>query len=241
MGIIDTIFLLLFIVFMLIGFFKGFLKQVFSTLAWVIALVAATIFSKPVGIGLSGTNIGLHFNANLIEWIASKGEIFSKPMNELTSEYVNTALSNLGIPKFLQEFLLNMIDFTKCENVSIAEIIGPKILNMFLIIISFVVIYLIVFLIVKLLGKLSGRIVRGSALGVVDGALGALWCGVKVTIFVSLFMLLLSAISTMPFGVSINEWITTDMKLAEEGFGIGKFFYEYNPIIYFINLLPFWK
>lgn len=241
MGIIDTAILLLFLIFMIVGFFKGFLKQVFSTLAWIIALVAATLLSKPVGNSLVGTNIGINFISMITEWISGKGEVFSTPISELSLETLTSSLSQLGIPAFIQKELVNMIDLSSFQNISIAELIGPKIVNVLFIMLAFIIIYLIVFIIIKILGKLSSRIVRGSALGILDGTLGALWCGIKVAIFVSLAMLLLSFITTTPFGEPINQWITNDLRLNEQTFGIGKFFYENNPIMYIISILPFNK
>lgn len=236
MGIIDCIVLFLFLVFMIIGFFKGFLKQVFSTLGWIIALIAATLLSKPIGNALFQTNLGIGLNGSIYNWIVSKGELFSTPVPQLTSEYLNDALSNLGIPSFLHSVVIKMIDVNAYQDMSIAEIISPKLASFFLIAISYVVVYLIVFLFAKLLASLAKKIVRGSALGLFDGILGALWCGVKVGIFVSLAMLLLSFITTMPFGGPITEWLNKDMKLLEEGFGIAKFFYEFNPIFYVLDL-----
>ena len=93
----------------------------------------------------------------------------------------------------------------------------------------------------KILAKLSSKIVRGSALGFFDGLLGAAWSGVKVAIFVSLVMLGLSFVSTLPFGQEINSWVTNDMRLLDDSFGIAKIFYEHNPLVYVIDLLPFWK
>ena len=235
MGIIDTIIILLFIVFMIVGFFKGFLKQVFSTFGWIIALVAATLLSKPVGNYLFGTNIGIGINGFIYNWMSNKGELFTTPIPQLTTEYLNSALSDLGIPSFLHDFVNKMIDVSAFQDMSLAEIVSPKLASFFLVAISYIVIYLVIFLISKLLACIAKKIVRGSALGFIDGLLGAALSAVKVAIFISLAMLLLSFITTTPFGEPVLNWINNDMKLLEEEFGIARYFYEYNPIYYIID------
>lgn len=236
MGIIDGVILLLFLVFMIIGFFKGFLKQVFSTLGWIIALIAATLLSKPIGNALFQTNLGIGINGSIYNWISSRGELFTTPVPQLTDQYLNEALSDLGVPTIINNLILKVVDFSAYQDMSIAEIVSPKLASFLFISISFVVVYLVVFLFSKLMAAIAKKIVRGSALGFFDGLLGAAWCGVKVSIFVSLAMLLLSFVTTLPFGAPVAEWISNDMRLVEEGFGIAKFFYEFNPIYYVLDL-----
>ncbi len=237
MGIIDTVILLMFILFIIIGFIRGFFKQVLSSLAWIIAMIAACSLYIPASSLLMDTGIGSSLSNTIYDWIAGNGELFTTPVASMTEEYLTEVLSELGIPNVLHNIIIGLIDFSDFQNISIAEYLGPKITSILLMVISFIIIYLLVFIITKILAKLFGNIVRGSALGFIDGTLGAIWGAVKVTILVSLFMLGLSFIVTMPFGDTINEWITNDMKLAEEGFGIAKFFYENNPILFVLSKL----
>ena len=231
MGIIDIVIILLFAFFMIIGFLKGFLKQIFTTFGWIVALIAATLLSKPAGNIVFNTSVGVELNSKVFEWIASKGDMFTVSIPELTPEHLNSALSNLGIPSFLHEMVFKMIDLSSYDNVCLANVIAPKIVVALLSCICFVLIFLVVFIFVKILAKLSSKIVRGSALGFFDGILGAAWSGVKVAIFVSLVMLGLSFVSTLPFGQEINSWVTNDMRLLDDSFGIAKIFYEHNPLV----------
>lgn len=235
MGILDSVIVLSFLVFIIIGFIKGFIKQVFSTLGWIIALAAASLLSKPAGNMLFQTNVGIGINGAVYNWISSKGEFFTTSIPQLTADHLGEALTKLGVPSFLHGAVSNMIDVSAYQDICIAEIVSPKIAQFALVSVSFILIYLVVFIIAKIIASLAKKIVRGSALGFFDGLLGAAWSAVKVAFFVSLGMLLLSLVTTMPFGASVSEWITNDMKLLEEGFGIAKYFYEYNPIIYVIN------
>ena len=197
--------------------------------------------SKPAGNIIHSTSAGINLNSMVFEWIASKGETFTQPISEIASGDLNSTLTNLGIPSFLQNMILNMIDLSEYENMCLANLIAPKAVSILLSCLCFVVIFLIVLIISKILAKLSSKIVKGSALGFFDGLLGALWSGVKVAVFVSLVMLGLSFVSTLSFGQGINSWITNDMRLMDESFGIAKIFYEHNPLLYVIEILPFWK
>lgn len=239
MGIIDIIILLLFLLFMIFGFFRGFIKQVFSSMAWLIAIIGATFLCSTVAGMLSSSSIGGTLNTTIYDWIASKGEIFTTNIPTITEEYMGEMLTQIGVPSILHSFLIGLIDVSNFADTSIAEFISPQITNLLLTIGAYIIIYLVIFIIVKIIAKLFGNIVRGSALGMVDGVLGAIWGAVKVCIFVSIIMLGLSLVVTMPFGDSVNEWITTDMRLNSEEFGIAKFFYENNLILFVISKISF--
>lgn len=237
MGIIDTIIILLFILFIIIGFIRGFLKQVLNSLAWVIAMVASISLYVPASTFLLNTSLGSSLGDTIYKWIAGNGDLFTTPVASMTEEYLIQVLTELKIPNVFHNIIIGLIDFSDFQNISISEYLSPKITSILLMVISFIIIYLVVFIVVKILAKVFGNIVRGSALGFIDGTLGAIWGAIKVTILVSLFMLGLSFIVTMPFGDAINEWITVDMKLTEEGFGIAKFFYENNPLLFVLSKL----
>ncbi len=241
MGIIDCVILLLIIIFMIIGFTRGFLKQVLSTVAWIIALITAITLCSAVSDLLFTSNIGQSLNDVIYGWISEKGDVFTTVYPTMTEDNLILILSEMKIPSFLHNLLIGMVDITEFKNCSIAQFISPEITSVLITIVSFVLIYLVVFIIVKVISSICSHIVKGSALGFLDGTLGAIWGAVKICILISILMLGLSFIVTMPFGESINEWITMDMRLNDDTFGIGKFFYENNPILYIISELPFNK
>ena len=237
MGIIDVVIVLLFIALMVIGFLRGFLKQVLSSLSWVIALVAASLLCKAIGNVLFETGIGNNLNLTINYWIASKGEIFSTPLPELTSEYLVEVLNNLRIPTFVHESLIGMIDFSGFKNMTIAEFISPKITILLLTIVSYIVVFLIVFITLKVLAIIFSKIVKSSALSLLDGILGLVWGAIQATIIVSLVMLGLSFIITLPSCEQINEWVTQDLVIAKSGLRVAKFFFDNNPLLFVFNEL----
>ena len=236
MGVIDIIVLILCSIFMIIGFIKGFTKQTLSSFAWLIALVAGIFLCKIVGNLFFNTGIGTNMTDKIYAWIATKGgETLTTPVTILTEEVLSEALSSIGIPYFIHPILTKNIDLSVVQNISIAEFVSPKISYYLLMIASFIVIYLIVFLIVKLIAKVLGDIIKNSPFGFIDRILGLIWGFVKATFIVSIFMLVLSLVMSLPID-SINSWLIADMKINEEGFGVAKLIYEHNPILFIIEL-----
>lgn len=237
MGVIDIIILVMFLAAIVAGYFRGFIKQVLSSLAWIIALIAAIFLCKVVGNMILDTSIGFNLNDTISGWISDKGEVFSKVIPSMTEEVFSEVLTKLKIPSILHKFLIGLVDVSDFQNTSISEFVSPKISSFILMIASFVIIFVVVFILIKVISKIFGDAVRGSALGVVDGVLGAIWGCFKVLILVSILMLALSFVVTLPFGESINEWVINDMRLNGSGIGIGRFFFEKNPILFIISKL----
>lgn len=237
MGILDIIIAILFLVLVIFGFINGFLKQILSSMAWLIALVAATLFCKVVSNMLMDTGVGLSLIGTIYNWLSGKGDAFTTAIPELTESVLTQLLSDNGIPTFLHSALLKVIDLSTFKDISIAEFLSPKVASLLLNIISYIIIYLVVFITLKILAKIFSHIVRSSALGIIDGILGAIWGAIKATIIVSVFMLLISFVVTMPWGQQINEWFIKDISIAKSGLKFAKFFYEYNPILQLISYI----
>ena len=91
-------------------------------------------------------------------------------------------------------------------------------------------------MIAKLTSKILGDLIKGSPFGFVDRILGMIWGCIKSVFLISIFMLIISLIMSLPLG-NLNNWFIEDMKLNQEGFGIAKFLFNNNPIIFVINLV----
>lgn len=237
MGILDIVVIVFLVIFLIFGFIKGFVKQIVKAASGIIAFGLAVAFCKKVGGLLFDTTVGTKISNYFYNYLASKGELFTKSGVSLTEEVISQGLSEAGIPAFLHKLIIGSIDLSKVTDISLGEYLATALSNAILVVLSFIVIYLVVFLLVKLLGRIIGGAVRGSALGLIDGFLGAVWSLVKATFILSCLFLILSFVCTLPFGESINAWITNDMKLTEEGFGIAKFLYQNNPILFVLDKL----
>jgi membrane protein required for colicin V production len=102
----------------------------------------------------------------------------------------------------------------------------------------FVGLFILTFLIVKIIGHKIGNTIQKGALGWIDRFLGGLWGAAKGLIIVSLALLLIKGIVSIPFiGTPVLEFITSDLKLGSSEFGIGKYLYENNLLLKLIKVL----
>ncbi len=169
MGTIDTIILIILGLLLFFGLYKGFVKQVFSIAAWILA-------------------IGIPF-------------FFTKPVTKLIGD----------------------MDIIKSSNLSSFIFVG---------------LFIITFIIVKIIGHKLGKSIQKGALGLVDRILGGAWGLAKGLIIISLALLILKGLTTLPLiGDSVLKFVNTELKLNEEGFGIGKYLYNNNLLPILINML----
>lgn len=235
MGVLDIVIIALLLIFAIRGFIRGFTKQFLGSLSWLIAGIGAIVFCKAVANFISEMTFVDTINNKIFNWFASKGEAFTAQLPIITKEHLNGSLSEIGVPSFLHNLLIGSVDTSEAVNISVASLLAPRITYFTLIIISYIMLYLVLFILLKIIAHLFGKIIRGSAIGLIDGVLGLLWGSVKAAILVSVAMLILSLITTLPFGEVINEWLVKDMKLNEENIGLAKYIYENNPIVILLD------
>ena len=233
MGVIDSVVIIIFLIFMIIGFVKGFTKQTLSSFAWLIALVAATSLCKIAAAMLMNTSIAGEVEMKLSNWIILKCGEGAAQMG-VSEAGVSEILSSLGLPYFMHPLLTNSIDFNALSDTSISTFLSESITNYLFLGGCYLIIYLLVFLVVKILAKAFGDAVKGSPFSFIDRILGLIWGAVKATFIISILMLLISLILNLPI-TAVNEWITTDMNLGTEEFGVSKFIFEHNPILMIIE------
>ena len=145
MGKIDIIILIILGVFALIGFAKGFIRQVLSFANLLVAIILAFVTVKPVSVFLSDTKLAPFIHEKVVEFLASKGEIFTTPIpNDATNETLVPILDQLGLPGFIDKILLNLITIDETAYGLTFSSISPKIVPTLLIVISFIALVLVI-------------------------------------------------------------------------------------------------
>ena len=233
MGKIDIIILIILGVFALIGFAKGFIRQVLSFANLLVAIILAFVTVKPVSVFLSDTKLAPFIHEKVVEFLASKGEIFTTPIpNDATNETLVPILDQLGLPGFIDKILLNLITIDETAyGLTFSEVLAQKIVPTLLIVISFIALVLVIFIVMKILIHFIDSFVKKSkAVSGINKLLGLALGFVKAIVIVSLLMLALSALGGL--FPAINEFMIADMKIGIEGYGIGKFIYEKNPVLW---------
>ncbi|HNZ77637.1 MAG TPA: CvpA family protein [Bacilli bacterium] len=233
MGKIDIIILIILGVFALIGFAKGFIRQVLSFANLLVAIILAFVTVKPVSVFLSDTKLAPFIHEKVVEFLASKGEIFTTPIpNDATNETLVPILDQLGLPGFIDKILLNLITIDETAyGLTFSEVLAQKIVPTLLIVISFIALVLVIFIVMKILIHFIDSFVKKSkAVSGINKLLGLALGFAKAIVIVSLLMLALSALGGL--FPAINEFMIADMKIGIEGYGIGKFIYEKNPVLW---------
>lgn len=231
MGKIDIAIIAVTVIFTLIGLIKGLMKQLLSFAGWLGSLIASFLLVKPVTGLLSKTPLGANINGKVADWIATKGEIFNQPLDIGTAgAQISEGISQLGLPKFIADAIAKWFNVSGSESdVTLAEVLGPAIGNIILTGITFIALFILLLILFKILTGLLNKVANKGIIGAVNRILGAALGLVKALVFVSLAMLLLSVVSgVIP---ALNDFLVTDMGLGSEGFGIGRFFYENNPLL----------
>jgi hypothetical protein len=214
------------------GQFKG-IRQVLSFANLLVAIILAFVTVKPVSVFLSDTKLAPFIHEKVVEFLASKGEIFTTPIpNDATNETLVPILDQLGLPGFIDKILLNLITIDETAyGLTFSEVLAQKIVPTLLIVISFIALVLVIFIVMKILIHFIDSFVKKSkAVSGINKLLGLALGFAKAIVIVSLLMLALSALGGL--FPAINEFMIADMKIGIEGYGIGKFIYEKNPVLW---------
>lgn len=231
MGKIDIAIILIIALFTVIGLFKGFMKQVLSVANWLVSLVGSFLLLKPVAAVLGKTALSTSINNKVANWISTKGDIFSQPLvTEQAGEQIAQGISELGLPKFIAEAISGWFKVSGTEGEkTLADVLAPAIGNIILTVIAFIALFIVLLIIFKIISGMLNNIVDNGILGALNKLLGGALGFIKGAVLVSIVMLLLSALSgVIP---ALNDFLVSDLKLGTDGFGIGKFFYEKNPLL----------
>ena len=233
-GICDIVIIALVAIAAITGLVKGFFKRLAGFLAFVGAVIVAFIFYKTVVGMLSGTGLFSTINEKLLNWINGKNEAFLHTIGELGENGIRDAISTLGIPKFIVNFVFK--DLTNIVANNGDELLGVYMANLLanyaLIAISFFIIFLLAYIVLRIVFGFFKKLADKKSFGAIDKILGLAWGILRSLITVCLIMSLLSFLVGLPgFGDKVNAFITKDMHLEEEGFGIAKYFYLQNPLL----------
>lgn len=228
MGKIDLAIIIIMLLFVLFGFIKGFMKQILSVANWLLSLIGSFLFVKPFSALLSKTAIATSINGKVANWIATKGATFNEMIEPgRIKEQIAQGISELGLPKFIAEAIASGINIGGAEgDMTLAEVLAPSIGSIILTVVSFIMLFILLMIILKIIFNLLNNVFDEGILGAVNRLLGGVLGLIKGGVLVSLVMLLLSTISgIIP---ALNNFLVADL---DSGIGIGKFFYENNPLL----------
>jgi uncharacterized membrane protein required for colicin V production len=178
--IVDVIVVLVIILFAIIGYFKGFLRELVSLLGFVGSLII-TYFAYTYFADFLNQFFG--WGAKIANYVAQQvGTISSALTTDVgtNAQELQAIINNANIGIAYKELLKKIVEFATFgpEPVTVAKTVGLVVSNLAMMVISFALLFVLLRLVVFVLDKLLSRIPRKSAVGVVNK-----WLGLGVGIF----------------------------------------------------------
>lgn len=237
-GIIDLSIIGITLLFVIVGLARGFLKQILSIANGLVSIVVSCCIVKPVTQILSKTALSDKINVKILDMIVSKYPNSATIETSLitTKEELSEAFTTSGLPSPLSKIAS---EFIKIDSFSdgefLSEAIAKSLGYLVLSIITFVVLFIVILIIIKILISVLDSLTKGGVLNVINRILGLALGLVKACVFICVCLFVISVL--VKYIEPLNNFITNDLKLEVEGFGIGKYLYENNPLIIVWNLI----
>lgn len=225
-GIIDIGIVLTVIIFVVIGWKKGFLLKIVEMASGIFGLLGSIILARPFSTVLDkwiGEAVGLKIN----EYLLSRTDLFSQGLNEVN---VRAAFEGMSLPTFMVDWIVESIDFDQVT-LSIIEVVQPFVKSLALLVIAFIVLFfgsMVIFFILKILAKLVTSI---PFIKQVDKVFGALFGLLKVAALIYVLLFVLALLITIPaINGLIGDFLAVDMQLGTEQFRLSKWLYDNNVL-----------
>ena len=234
---ITIIFLILLVAFIVIGIVRGFLFSLLSLAGFLIAVVCAFLLSKPVGDALTNSSIGTSMQGSIYDWILTKSNYAAYPLSqEVAKEMLPEMLNEIGIPNFLNSFIISLIlpYIPEVATEPIGQYIAHGVANIALVVISFLVLLIVFSLALLFLKRFAKEVNKIPVVGLVNRLLGAVFGLAMGVVFLIVVSYGLNFVALIP---GANEWLVSELRLTDSSsWSFAKMLYEQNVIGTLIQL-----
>ena len=234
---ITIIFLILLVAFIVIGIVRGFLFSLLSLAGFLIAVVCAFLLSKPVGDALTNSSIGTSMQGSIYDWILTKSNYAAYPLSqELAKEMLPEMLNEIGIPNFLNSFIISLIlpYIPEVATEPIGQYIAHGVANIALVVISFLVLLIVFSIALLFLKRFAKEVNKIPVVGLVNRLLGAVFGLAMGVVFLIVVSYGLNFVALIP---GANEWLVSELRLTDSSsWSFAKMLYEQNVIGTLIQL-----
>lgn len=219
--IIDICLVVILLVFMAVGYFKGFLRSIVSLLGTVGSGVVAYLIKDYIA---NMFDAWFGWGAKIANLIASQvngiSATFSTEQGS-TAEELLTIINNSDagvIYKKLFSLMVNSFKFS--EPVTVSSVVGTVVSSIALALIAMIIIFVVLKVLVCVLDKIFKKIPRQSVVGTANGVLGLFVGMAKGLIFVGAALVIVYFLNMIP---NINSALYPYI----ESTYITKYFYEF--------------
>ncbi len=237
-GIIDIAIVLVVVLFLVIGWKKGFLLKVIDMASSIFGLIASILLARPFS-NVIRPWIGPTLETNINDYLYSRLTEIGIVATDLTEGNLRDALTQMSLPDFMVDWIINSID-PNAVATTIVDAIAPLILSLALLVISFIILFfgsMIVFFLLKILAK---GITSIPIIKYIDKVLGLLFGLLKVALLVYVLMFVLALLINIPaINNLIYAFLEKDMFLGSEQdgvFSLAKYLYNNNMLKNIINV-----
>lgn len=234
---ITIIFLILLAAFIVIGIVRGFLFSLLSLAGFLIAVACAFLLSKPVGDALTNSSIGTSMQGSIYDWILTKSNYAAYPLSqELAEDLLPEMLNEIGIPNFLNSFIISLIlpYIPEVATEPIGQYIAHGVANIALVVISFLVLLIVFSLALLFLKRFAKGVNKIPVVGLVNRLLGAVFGLAMGVVFLTVVSYGLNFVALIP---GANEWLVSELRLTDSSsWSFAKMLYEQNVIGTLIQL-----
>lgn len=192
MNWIDIVLIVLLVVFVAIGFWKGFIFSVLSLFSVFINFILSLFLTKPISSLFNGWGLETKLASAFASKISSIHTGFDTNMIGMNQEQINnhvsTTLSEGDFP--FKSMFERMIDFSPeavahKTNLTLTDILSKSLGNFFSLVISFTVAFLLISLVLWLIGFISKKAKQVEGIRVVDRLLGVVFGLIRGAIAIS--------------------------------------------------------
>ena len=220
-GIIDIFVVLFGILFLFLGFRKGFMNKMIGLLAVLVIIGLSIVLASNFAEFLKNRDI---FYPSIYNGIYDnvKETVDANPGSS-TADIIGSALN---MPSLIASFIASKIDVEPALLPEAVASVSTKYIMRVIAFFILVVAFTIVFIILKLIAKAARS---NSVIRTVDGVLGmALYFLIYMTIISLLFFVLNIFVTKGVISGGTLEFIQTDLQLNTDSFRLSKFLYEGN-------------
>ncbi len=222
--VIDLILVVFFILFCIVGFFKGFLRGLLSFFGFigsaVIAFLTRDFFADLLNKIFGWGTIFADF---IMKQVGNLNQVFvSERFNDSTSmlEVVNSSNTNVVYKKIFERLIIGA-DFSEGA-LSVGDVVSSAVSSLLLKVIAVILVFLVIRILVMLLNLILKKIPRKNLVGGLDRTLGIVVGAVKGLIAISIILILFDVICMIP---SVSEKV---MPFVESS-------YLAKPLLDFVN------
>ncbi len=238
----DAAFIVVLLIYVVIGLFRGLAKQVFSLFGFLAAVVLAVLLCSAVA-GWLKPMFGESLEGSFREWIVAKDsgieneadKLFTVAKNWTSEANVTAALTGLGLPSLLSGMFSGLVKTTFAEfgsSAVLADVLPPVLADWVLVAISFVALLIIFLILIAIIKMFVFKFIEVAHIGWLDKLLGVAGGALQAYVIVSVALtVLLTLLSNVPVLSGIQGFLAEQAQISAGGkFPIFHWIYSNNWI-----------